>query len=365
MEREKYIRIISGEAEGVGPLLSRAALTLASGLYYLGATTKSVAYRSGLFKQQRVDARVVSIGNISVGGAGKTPATIFFARRFLSEGRNVAVLSRGYGRRTRMDVPLAVSNRTQIVLGPHEAGDEPCLIARKLPGVPVVVCGERVRGAEFAIERFDADTIILDDGFQHMALARDEDIVVIDCSEPFGFGHVLPRGLLREPLNALGRATAFLLTRAGRHEHAHIVRRLKEINPEARILKSRHKPVRVRNVRTGAENPCDFLACKNVFALSSIGNPHSFEDTLLELQAAVAGSRRFRDHHWYTPADINTIKEQAEQSGADLIVTTEKDAVRLELVPGLPDMFLLEIELELLENGGQIPARNSGSVASS
>lgn len=348
MNRELYMRVVSGDAKGVGPSLARASLSALSAFYLLGYTTKRAAYDIGLMRRRSVDARVVSIGNITAGGTGKTPAAIYFARRFFEEGQNVVVLSRGYGRTTPMDEPLAVSDRAQILLSPKESGDEPYLIAKKLPGVPVVVCGKRVRGAAFAIEKFSAETIVLDDGFQHVAIGRDEDIVVIDCTAPFGFGHLLPRGLLREPLSALRRATGFLLTRADECEHAHIVDGLRQINPTAEILRSRHLPVRMVRLKEGIEAPLNSLSGRRVLALSSIGNPKSFEETLRRLGADVVRSLRFKDHHWYGSADIERIRSEAERCSAEHIVSTEKDGVRLALAADAPEnMLLLQIELEV------------------
>ena len=343
------MRIITGEERGIGPSFARTSLSVLSGLYLLGYEARRAAYGAGLLRPSTVEARVVSVGNITAGGTGKTPATIYFARQFFEDGQKVVVLSRGYGRSTPMDEPAGVSDGHAFLLSPRESGDEPYLIARKLPGVPVVVCGDRVRGANFAIEKFNAETIVLDDGFQHVALSRDEDIVVIDSTAPFGFGHLLPRGLLREPLSALRRATTFLLTRADECKHGDTVERLRDINPTAEILLSRHRPVRLSRLGAGDDFPYDFISGKRVLALSSIGNPISFETTLKRLGAEVAASLRFKDHHWYSLDDVETVQKAAQQSRAEHIVSTEKDGVRLGLLAEAPkDILLLEVELEMI-----------------
>ncbi len=343
------MRVISGDARGIGPSAARAFLSALTIPYSAGCKAKEATYRVGLVHQQRVAATVVSIGNITTGGTGKTPATIYFARKYLEEGRNPVVLSRGYGRLSPMNEPLAVSDRKNFLVSPRESGDEPYLIAKKAEGVPVVVCGKRVRGARYAIENFGADIILLDDGFQHIAIARDEDIVVIDCHNPFGYGRLLPRGLLREPLHALGRATSFLLTHADECEHREILNTLRELNPTATVLKSRHRPLRLLSLEGNDGASCDLVANKNVLAVSSIGNPKAFEDALVGLGARVVKSLRFRDHHWYDASDIEEIERSAREAGAEYILSTEKDGVRLLCAPRAPEhVFLLEVELQLL-----------------
>jgi tetraacyldisaccharide 4'-kinase len=336
-----------------------------------------MGYDFGLLRALEVGATVVSIGNITAGGAGKTPATIYFARKYLEEGRRVAVLSRGYGRVTPMDgprivsdgiqvllsllsrgygrvtpmdEPLVVSDGIQVLLSPREAGDEPYLMAQKLLGVPVVVCAKRTLAAELAIREFGAETLLLDDGFQHLPLARDEDIVVVDCANPFGYGRLLPRGLLREPMAALARATRFVLTRVDDADPSAIVETLRKMNPAAEILKSRHRPVRLTTLGDGAEESLDAIRGEKILAVSSIGNPAAFEATLGRLGADVAGSLRFADHHWYDEADVDRIQRKAKELGAAHIVTTEKDGVRLGLTSNAPkEALLLEVELEMVD----------------
>ena len=344
------MRIISDDAGGIIASAARVALSAASGIYLAGYRARRMMYDLGLASARSVDAKVISIGNITAGGAGKTPATIYYARKYSAEGRRVAVISRGYGRTTRMDEPLAVSDGEKILLTPEESGDEPYLIAKKTPDIPVVVCAKRVKGAEFAIERFGAEVILLDDGFQHISIARDEDVVVVDCTNPFGYGRLLPRGLLREPMTALARATRFLLTRADEQDHEDVVRTLKQINPAAEILRSRHRPVRLTTLGGDGGETLDSVKGKKALAVSSIGNPEAFEAMLRREGVDVVRSLRFNDHHWYKEADIERIRGVAQEAGAAHIVSTEKDGVRLGLAPNAPkDALLLEIDLELME----------------
>ena len=350
MNRENYMRIVSGDADGAAATAARAALSAASAFYLIGWKAKRMGYDLGLLRARKVGATVVSIGNITAGGAGKTPATIYFARKYLEEGRRVAVLSRGYGRATPTGEPRVVSDGKEILLSPREAGDEPYLIAKKLSSVPVVVCAKRAPAAELAIREFGAELILLDDGFQHTAIARDEDIVVVDCANPFGYGRLLPRGLLREPMSALARATRFLLTRVDETDPAEIIETLEKMNPAAEILRSRHRPVRLTTLGDGREEPLDSIRGEKVLAVSSIGNPAAFEATLRRLEADVAGSLRFDDHHWYDEADVERIRGKAKKLGVGLIVSTEKDGVRLGLTSNAPkETLLLGIELEMMD----------------
>ena len=348
------MRVVSGDARGLAASVARGALSVMSGFYLAGVSLRRAAYDIGIAPVGRpvgrVDARIVSIGNITAGGTGKTPATIYYARKYLDEGLRTTVLSRGYGRTGPENTPLAVSDGNRILVSPEESGDEPYLISKKLPGVPVVVCGKRVRGAEFAIAEFGAQVIVLDDGFQHAAIARDEDIVLIDCTNPFGFGRLLPRGLLREPPGALKRATRFILTRADECDHTETVRTLAAANPAAEILRSRHRPVGLSTLDGARREAPGSISGKKALAVSSIGNPAAFESTLRRLGADIVRSMRFRDHHRYAAVDVGDIERAADKCGADCIVSTEKDGVRLAMVPSAPgDLLLLDVELELIE----------------
>ena len=335
-------------------MLCRSILSAATPLYYLAWSAREAGFHLHLLPIRKVGARVISIGNITAGGTGKTPAVIYFARKFQKEGAQIAIISRGYGRRSKSNEPVVVSDKEgNILLSANVAGDEPYLLAKKLPRVSVIVCPNRIAGAEVAMKWFSPDIILLDDGFQHRAIERDEDIVVIDCSEPFGYNHLLPRGLLREPLRALKRASAFLLTRADERKHAALVEKLREMNPSAEIMLSRHRPTRLLSAYRNTTAPLGQLKGKKTLALSSIGNPSSFERTLERLQAILAGSLRFPDHHWYSVADLAHIRDEAKRTRAEIIVTTEKDGVRLALLPEkLENLLLLEIELEII---GDLP----------
>ena len=306
-------------------------------------------YRAGVFTSKRVSAKVISIGNITLGGTGKTPAVMALAKRLRGEERKVAVLLRGYKGRLENKGGV-VSDGSSILLSPEEAGDEAYLLAERLPQVPVLVGKKRIKSARIATTKFGAEVLILDDGFQHRRLSRDLDIVLIDAANPFGSCRLFPCGILREPLSALSRADVFLLTRTDEAVNKEEVKKkLLKINPRAPIIESVHKPVSFLD-KEGGEHPLAVIKDKKVLALSGIGHPESFERALRNLGAKEVVSLRYPDHHFYGERDIKEIKEKAK--GSELLVSTEKDKVRLPLSL-LPSIFFLRIELQLANDDWQ------------
>lgn len=302
-------------------------------------------------KPEKLPLPVISIGNIVTGGTGKTPAVETAARMVKSMGYRAAILSRGYGRKPakKTAVPGVVSDGKRILLGVSEGGDEPQLLARNLPDVPVLVGKNRFITGSYAIKNFGVDVIILDDGFQHLQLKRDLDIAVIDSICPFGSGRLLPAGTLREPVNSLGRADILLLTHtdAGRGLE-NLKKKLRSINSRAPVLESIHSPVYLRNIATGEHEELRFLKGKKVFALSSIANPEYFENMVSSLGASAAESFRFPDHHRYSQAEIKRIKRIAGEKGIESIITTQKDAMRLEgMCDSDIDFLALFVELKI------------------
>lgn len=303
-------------------------------------TTATPMIRFGMWLRRRrprirVPARVISFGNLTVGGSGKTPAVIERARVEMAAGHKVAVLTRGYGsqHRGRLEV---------VVAGPKRAGysdwlgDEPELIARHVPSVVIAKGSDRVMGASTAIEEFGCDTLIMDDGFQYLRLERDENVLVIDATNPFGNGRLFPRGILREPVEAAARATHILLTRC---DHAadldRLVARLKELCPGAPIRKTRHAPTSLWRVSNGEGLPMESLRGERITALCAIANPDSFFRTLEDMGALVQHRLAYRDHY---PLTLDAIPSSG------LVVTTEKDAMRLHHAPN--HVLALGIELQ-------------------
>jgi tetraacyldisaccharide 4'-kinase len=340
-----------GNRAGLGWILS-PLIPLAYG-YGLAMWVRAAMYARGLLARRSLSCRVISVGNLTVGGTGKTPVVIALANLLKGRGRKVGVISRGYGRQSKGKV-FEVSDGIAIQDDWRDTGDEPNLIARRCPGVPVAVGADRLRVGRYLIDRFGVDTVLLDDGFQHLALERDLNILILDATDPFGNGYALPRGRLREPLSALGRATAVLVTRtrqAGSLEE--LKTRVRAMVPALPILISDFAPSAVVSVRGSALLEPTILKGERVLAVSGIGNPDSFRRLLVGAGATVLDHCVFRDHHAYSAEDIRRIMQAGDRLGADRIVTTEKDAVKLgEFEEDLKygrSIWAVRIELEWIE----------------
>ena len=311
-----------------------------SGIYSLLVRTRLMLYRTGLKKTARLDKPVISVGNIVLGGTGKTPFTIYICGLLLEAGLRPAVLSRGY-RGTAEKRNLMISNGREILCTPAESGDEPRLMADKLSGVPVVVGGKRYESARLCQSdpNLDPGVFILDDGFQHIQLHRDINIALIDATSPFGGGHVLPRGILREPLAELKRADAFVITRAhlASEELDRICNQLSRYSPLAPVFFYSHRISGFKRVRgTGSSGDEkegtreeQVIPGRKCFVLAAIGNPLQFIRDLENLDLNISGQVLMRDHHPFSQAELDMAVEEFRNSGADFMVTTEKDAIRM------------------------------------
>jgi tetraacyldisaccharide 4'-kinase len=306
-----------------------APLVPLSHLYGLAMRARAALYARGLLSQQILPCRVISVGNLTVGGTGKTPVVIALAAALRDRGRKVGVISRGYKRRSETSV-LEISDGRTVRGHPEDSGDEPFLIAQRCPGVPVAVGSDRPLVGRYLLDGFDLDTLVLDDGFQHLALRRDMDILVLDAGAPFGNGYLLPRGRLREPLSAMERASAVLVTRASQAQRLDEVKAtVRAVAPAAPIWITDFTPSAILQVGSSAAVEPSVLKGERVLAVSGIGNPESFRRLLAAAGATVADHCVFPDHHAYSRDDLGRIRRSAEQVGADRIVTTEKDAVKL------------------------------------
>jgi len=317
-----------------------AVLTLLSCPYSAAVRLRNRLYSNGLLKSHHADVPTICVGNLTTGGTGKTPLVVWLCRKIDQKSKikdqkcRVAILTRGY--RTRKDEPT----------------DEPALLAAQCPDVPVVVNPDRVAGAAEAIRTHGAQVLVMDDGFQHRRLARDLDIVAVDATAPFGYGRLLPAGLLREPIAGLKRAHAVVLTRCNQVSEDALTRveaRIREANRDLVVARSIHTPVAVRT-SDGEEIPLTRLTDKPVFAFCGIGNPEAFFRTIRELGVVSVGSRTFDDHHNYTAEDLADIHKQATEQQASLVLTTQKDwtkVVRSTLPESPPPLAYLAIDVRI------------------
>jgi len=306
--------LISGRAHGLGAAAARGALSLAEPVYAWASTARNVLYDTGIFRAHNAGRPVVSVGNITTGGTGKTPVVSWLAQRFQRCGLRPAILMRGY-RATA------------------SGSDEQRLLQRELPGIVVYADPDRVRGAARVLQDDPKTAVfILDDGFQHRRIKRDFDLVLIDATNPFGFGHVLPRGLRREPLAALQRADAFLLTRVNISAECSPQATesvLRRYNPTAPIFHCEHHHIGLSN-SDGQTIPIEQLLKRKVFTFCGLGNPAAFEIQIFQSGARSVGSARFGDHHDYSADDIANVRRDAQSAGAELVITSSKDFIKLK-----------------------------------
>jgi tetraacyldisaccharide 4'-kinase len=371
---DAWLAVISGSDRRLRAALARAALLPASWLYGGVVGAYRGLYRWGVLRTTTLPCRVIGVGNLTVGGTGKSTTVGWLAKRLSESGRRVAVLSYGYrpkgsARRSAADgrLPLGapprqrkalslshrapsaerrapersdvtvVSDGQRVCVPVATSGDEPRMLADALPGVPVLIGPRRVDSGMRAVEEYGAELCVLDDAFQYWRLHKDLEIVLIDADVPLGYGHLLPRGLLRESPRALGRADVVLVMNAYRlaaERREALLARLTHLAPRALLLEGRHRPIGLRELFTGEVLPLAWLSGRGVVALSSLGNPDGFEQTLKELGARVVVSRRFRDHHGYT-TDEAIVSCELRRAGSDeaspaaAVVTTAKDAPKL------------------------------------
>ncbi len=311
--------------KGEGSLLARglrAPLLILSGIYNAAVIARRRAFQRGLLARSRVGARVIVAGNITVGGVGKTPLAEWTARKLFENGMKSALICRGY--KGSAAGPMVVSDGRGNISSPELAGDEPVMLASHLPGVPVVAGKDRTRACETAIKSFGATHLVLDDGFQHLALERDMDIIVLDSKDDPAKHYLLPRGPLREPLTAAASAHAIVLSRADSPDTPRW-EWMERVCPEAPVFPMRLKIRGITSIQGDQIRPLN----QSSFAFCGIGTPQGFLNTLEEAGVEVRGSEVFKDHHPYTRADIEALAAAAGRCGAQRLITTEKDAVKI------------------------------------
>ncbi|MFO7534190.1 MAG: tetraacyldisaccharide 4'-kinase [Kiritimatiellia bacterium] len=339
-------------------------------VYGAGVQFRLFLYHHGIFRHHTLGCQIISVGNLTVGGTGKTPVVEVFARTLQRQGRHVAVLSRGYRRKAP---PVSWCQRLSLLRNPHappscvvsdpqgvraeplESGDEPYMLARRLPGTAVLVDPDRVKSGRFAIRSLGCDTLILDDGFQHPELHHRLDIVLVDSRNPFGNGYVLPRGVLREPFANIRRASYIFLTKCEDGGPPKLVARIRALNPTAEIIACRHQARYLQDVQSPATRPLEYLRGLRVAALSGIAAPEGFEQELEKRGAILLRRERYADHHWYSREELETLIRAAALEGVQAIVTTEKDAVRFpRLETGGMEVLYLRVEIELSSGTGTL-----------
>ncbi len=358
------LEVIFEQRPGKRAAMLRSFLYLLSKLWQLGVTVRRFLYQVRILRDFTLGIQVIAIGNLTVGGTGKTPVVEKFARELQKQGRTVAILSRGYRSkpqplaqwllnkilfRADSTPPRVVSDGRSLLLDSDSAGDEPYMLASNLKDVVVLVDKDRVKSGRYAIENFGCDTLLLDDGFQYWKLAgRRQDIVLIDCQQPFGNEKMLPRGTLREPHSHLARASTIFITKSDGHT-AQLRRRIAQYNPAAGIIECIHHPLYFEDVFTGEQKGLDFMTGKRVASLSGIAQPESFEQSLVKLCAELVYAKRFADHHRFTQQEVLNFINRGKKRQAQMIVTTQKDAVRFPKIDrrDLP-IYFMRVEIKIL-----------------
>jgi tetraacyldisaccharide 4'-kinase len=333
IDPDSFLRLIRGQTRGPAAGLARLGLGVCSAVYGLGVAARNVAYDRGWKRSHPAGVPVISVGNITLGGTGKTPMVEWIARWFRRRGVRVTLISRGYG---------------------HGGGinDEGLVLEENLPDVPHLQDPDRVKLAAIAVEELETELIILDDGFQHRRLTRILDLVMLDALDPFGLGRLFPRGLLREPIGSLRRASAIILSRADLLDPAQreaIRRAVQRTAPSLPFIESRHAPIDLID-EEGQTYPLEKLSGKEIAAFCGIGNPEGFRRTLLPLCRRIIDLKVFPDHHLYSAGDVGSLTAWARGLGVNLALTTQKDLVKLRTATlGPVPLHALRIGLEIMD----------------
>ena len=336
--------LAAGRRRGAGDLLLVGILAVGALPYGELLRLRAWAYAAGVLPSRRLDRPVISVGNIAVGGTGKTPMTALIARHLMEQGKRVAVLSRGYGGASRGEARI-VSDGSALLMSAAESGDEPYLLAKELPGLMVIIGHDRYEAGRVAVRQLNPDLFILDDGFQHLRLQRDLNILLLDGRNPFGNGMTLPAGLLREPRTALGRADLIVLTRstAGGAVPA-------GLPPGVPILRAGHRQIGVLPVNGGTRQPLSALSGERALAFAGIADPAGFFEALSGEGVDLVATRAFPDHAGYGEAAIDELCRLRDDAGATCLITTAKDAVKLEsFIKRLGPVMVAGLELELYD----------------
>jgi tetraacyldisaccharide 4'-kinase len=357
------IDVVLERRHGFRAQVLRGILYALSFIYERLVQLRLYLYRKRVFRERALGCLVISIGNLTVGGTGKTPIVEKFARALQSGGRRVAILSRGYKsvprkrswldriKKKDVDPPRVVSDGKSLLLDSLTAGDEPYMLAHNLKDVIVLVDKDRVKSGLFAIDKWKVDTLVLDDGLQYLHLKHRLDMVLVDRQAPFGNEFLLPRGTLRESPRNLRRASYIFITKNTGELNDALIQRIRRYNRTAEIIECAHKPLYLQNVYTGERLPLEHLRDTFIGSICGIAVPESFEGGLKALGAHVDLAKQYIDHHYYTEAELRSFIGRCIRRDLAMIVTTEKDAVRM---PHLPEaevkvpIYFLRVEIEIL-----------------
>jgi tetraacyldisaccharide 4'-kinase len=357
------IDVVLERRHSIRASILRGILYLLSFIYERLVQLRLYFYRKRILRERALGCLVISVGNLTVGGTGKTPIVEKFARALQAGGRRVAILSRGYKsvprkrswvdrlRKSMVEPPRIVSDGKSLLLDSRTAGDEPYMLAHNLKDVVVLVDKDRVKSGLLAIDKWKIDTLLLDDGLQYLHLKHRLDIVLVDRQAPFGNDFLLPRGTLREAPRNLRRASYIFITKTTGDSNEALIQRIRRYNRTAEIIECAHKPLYLQNVFTGERLPLERLRDAFIGSICGIAAPESFEGALKKLGAHVDLAKRYIDHHYYTEAELTTFINRCIRRDLVMIVTTEKDAVRM---PHLPEsevkvpICFLRVEIEIL-----------------
>jgi tetraacyldisaccharide 4'-kinase len=359
-----FLEVIFEQRRGKRAAVARSILFALSKIYQFGLMIHRFFIQARLVRDSTLGIQVIAIGNLTFGGTGKTPVVEKFARELQRQGRTVAILSRGYRSRPQplgelflnkllfredSTPPRVVSDGRNLLLDSDAAGDEPYMLASNLKDVVVLVDKNRVKSGRYAIEHFGCDTLLLDDGFQYWRLAgRRQDVVLVDCQQPFGNEHLFPRGTLREPPSHLARANVIFITKSDGNT-AVLRERINRYNSAAGIIECIHAPLYFEDVFTGERKGLDFVKGLRLASFSGIAQPESFEQSLVKLCRELVYSKRFADHHRFTQQEILNAINRSKKRQAEVIITTQKDAVRFPKLDrrDLP-IYFMRVEIKIL-----------------
>jgi tetraacyldisaccharide 4'-kinase len=353
-----YDRIHNNTAEIIGLFLNTLSILFSQLVQF-----RYFLYKHKLLKDKPLGCLVIVVGNITVGGTGKTPVVEMLSKQLQANGRKVAIISRGYKSKTEsifskwlrffthsdVSPPKIVSDGKRVLLDSETAGDEPFMLANNLPGVVVICDKDRVKAGYYAIKDHQCDTLVLDDGYQYLKLRGSLNICLIDSSNPFGNERLLPRGILREPLERLSKADYILFTKTKAVEDCQdLFATVRMYNQNAKIIYCQHTPKYLNRIDQSGRQEVSFMNGLKVAVFSGIAYPESFEETIHAIGGTIVYNKRFLDHHRFSKEEVERVYEKAFQSGAEIILTTEKDAVRLPSMKTKIPFYYLRLEINIL-----------------